>query len=70
MVAVGGGVSVAGAGVLVARNASMAVQDVNNVIARRANARRHMRRSAVSNLDASLEIASGEEQKRPRNDIK
>jgi hypothetical protein len=37
MVEVGAGVSVAGAGVLVARNASMAEQDVRNiVIARRA----------------------------------
>jgi len=61
MVEVGSGVSVAGMGVLVARRASTAEQDVSNVIARRANARR-------SNPQLCKEIASSEEQERSRND--
>ena len=64
MVEVGAGVSVAGSGVLVARKASMAVQDVKSiVIARRANAR-------PSNLVVYGGLLRAEEQERPRNDIR
>ena len=64
MVDVGTGVSVAGMGVLVARNASTAEQDVRNIIiARRANAR-------PSNLVVNGGLLRAEEQERPRNDIR
>ena len=72
MVEVGAGVSVAGRGVEVARKASMAEQDVKNiVIARRAIARRHVRRSAMSNLVGALgDCFAVKNKNTARNDIK
>jgi len=71
MVAVGSGVSVEKMGIGVAFNKSSEVQDVSIiVIARRAAARRHLRRTPVqvSNPQHDGEIASSLISFAPRND--